>query len=114
MLTVRQEGDKVILDLGGRRRDVLLTPLAAADLAAALEAAADLAARAPAQLFRGERWSAHVTSFDRHVALRFDGPWSGRPSRVPMPPDVARRLAAKVRENATWAGYGMRLLIGGN
>jgi hypothetical protein len=114
VLTVRQEGDKVILDLGGRRRDVLLTPLAADDLAEALEAAADRAARAPAELFRGERWSAHVTSFDRKVALRFTGPDLGLPDRVPMPAAAARALAAKVRENATWAGYGMRLLIGEN
>jgi hypothetical protein len=114
VLTVRQEGDKVLLDLGGRRRDVLLTPLAAADLAEALEAAADAAARAPAKLFRGEPWGCHVTSFDRHVALRFVGPDVGLPERVPLPPAAARRLAAKLEENASWAGYGMRLTVGRN
>jgi hypothetical protein len=112
MLTVRQEGDKVILDLGGRRRDVLLTPLAAADLAEALEAAADAAARAPAELYRGERWACHVTSFDRRVALRLAGPGFGLPGRVPLPPAAARRLADLLRTNANMAGFGMRITVG--
>jgi hypothetical protein len=114
MLSVRQEGDKVVFDLGGRRRDVLLTPLAAADLAEALEAAADLAARAPAELYRGERWACHVTSFDRHVAIRFIAPDIGLPDRVPLPSAAARRLADLLRTNANMAGFGMRITVGRN
>lgn len=109
MLTVRQEGDKIILDLGGRRRDVLLASMNAVKLAEALERTADMAAAAPAELFRGERWSALVVSFDRKVAVRFTGPGSGDPERVPLTPAAARALAAKLRENASWAGYGMRV-----
>lgn len=111
-ISVHQEGDRVVLDLDGRRRDLLLSPLSALHLAEALEGAAVRAELAEPTLCRGEVWDVFVTSFDRQVALRFTPPLGVTCERVPMPALAARRLADLVRTNANMAGFGLRILAG--
>jgi hypothetical protein len=111
MVSVSAEGDKVVLDLHGRRRDVLLSPLDALRLADALDEKAAGAERAAPELVRGEVWNVHVTSFDRKVALRFTPPLGVTCGRVPMPAGAARRVAELLRSNAELAGYGMRIRV---
>lgn len=111
-MTVTATGDKVMLDLGGRRRDVLLTPLCAARLAGVLDEQAALAERAPPELVRGEVWEVGTDSYDGRVVLRFTPPGLGHPERVPLPASVARQLAETLRRLAVWAGYRARLMVG--
>lgn len=111
MIAVYAEGDKVIMDLCGRLRDAILTPLEAERLADAMEERAADAERAMPELVRGEVWSLFVTSFDRHVVLRFTPPPEAGPGvhRATMPPRAAREAARMVRANAVMAGVGMRI-----
>lgn len=110
-VTVSAGGDKVWLDLGGRKRDVLLTCAAAEAFARGLEGAAALAGAEPPGLFGGEWWGVRVESFDGFVALRFDPPEVGAPGRVPLSVAAARKLAGLVRDKAAWARHKMRLVI---
>jgi hypothetical protein len=111
VLTVRAEGDKVIVDLCGRRRDVLLTPGEAERLAAALEENAALAEREMPELVRGEVWGAKVESFDGKVAIRFCPPLAVATTRVPLSAKAARLLAAVIRDKASWAKHKARLVL---
>lgn len=111
MLSVTAAGDKVMLDLGGRKCDVLLTPLNAARLAGALDDQAAVAERAAPELVLGEVWAIRTDSYDGCVALRFTPPGLGSPDRVPLPAGVARRLAETLRRLAVWAGYKTRLTV---
>jgi len=112
MLQVFQDADKVMIDLMGRKRDVLLAPLDAEKLADSLEQNATLAELAEPQLIKGEMWGCQVTSFDKKVAMRFTPPGSieAKPvERVPLPPKAARALADLLRTNANMAGHGLRI-----
>lgn len=113
MIAVTSEGDKVILDLCGRKRDVLLSPLDAERLADALEEAAARAERELPELIHGEPWGVQVTNFDRRVVLRFSTPDGLTPERVPFPVVAARRVADMLRTNANFAGNGLRLTMRG-
>lgn len=108
--SVRVEGDKVVLRLTSPRASVLLPIDVALGLADALEECAMIAARAPLGLFRGEPWSAQVQAYDGQVGLRLIPPGAGAPDDVPMPADVARKLADKVREEASWARFHLRVV----
>lgn len=109
-MKVFQQGDKVMLDLGGRIRDVLLSCGEAERFAEALERGANGAELAPGELIRGETWNIVVKSFDRRVGIRFIPPDCGYPERVPLPVGAARALARRVREEASWAQYGLRFV----
>ena len=102
------EGDKVIVDLGARRRDVLMTCGAAEKFAESLEAGANGAELAVPSLVKGERWAVGVQSYDGQVACRFVGPGPGYPQRVPLTAALARMLAGRVRFKAQQAAYKMR------
>lgn len=109
-LPVTAEAGLVVIDLCGRRRDVLLSCDAARATAASLERAADAADMIPT-LFRGEMWNCDVESYDGYVAMRFDPPEVGSPSRVPMPPVAARRMAELIRDKESWARHKARLVL---
>lgn len=109
MLSVSQERDRVILDLHGRRRDVLLPCDVALRLAEALETAADLAEREPPTLIRGERWGCQVESAYGQVCLRFTPPDLGNPERVPLTAAAARKLADVIRFKEEQAEHRLRL-----
>jgi hypothetical protein len=111
MLRIFSETDRVIIDLCGRRRDVLLSCLQADDVADSLDERAADAEKAEPTLYRGERWGVKVESYDRQVALRFEPPFEVTTDRVTLPPDAARRLASLIRSKASWAQYGMRLTL---
>jgi hypothetical protein len=112
-IRVEVEQDRVVIDLGGRRRDLLLSCSQAYALADGLDAAAAFAlAEAPA-LALGESWGVQVESYDGLVAVRFDPPHVGAPERVPMTPQAARKVAEMVRFKASQAEHKMRLVVKG-
>lgn len=102
------EGDKVMLDLGARRRDILMTCGEAEKFAAHLEAGANTAERATPEVVKGDHWEIEVQSYDGQVACRFHAPGPGYPERVPLPASIARKLAARVCFKAQQAAYKMR------
>lgn len=110
MVKVYASGDKVLLDLCGRRRDLTLKPLEAAQLADMLDDRAAVAEQAEPELVRGEQWDVHVRSYGGLVAVRFYSPGLGSPERVPMPAQAARKLAGILRQNAQAAGYKLRIV----
>ncbi len=110
MFVVGIEKDKVVLDLGGRVRDLLLDCDMALELANTLEAWARIAEKQPLAPFRGEPWGCKVESYDGKVAIRFRPPL-GNPTRVPLPAGMARKLAETIRAKESWARHGMRLEI---
>jgi hypothetical protein len=111
MFAVRQEADKVIIDLNGRRYDILMTCPQAEEFAYHLEQAASAADLHPKSLVAGEQWGANVESYDGKVAIRFYPPHVGAPERVPLPAAAARKLAKVVREKESWARHKMRLVL---
>lgn len=111
MLKIFAENDLVIIDLCGRRRDVLLSCLQADEVAEALDRHAAEADLAGPTLSRGEVWDVKVESYDRQVALRFNPPMGLAASRVPLPPKIARKLADLIRMRISQAQYGMRLTL---
>lgn len=112
-IKVYAAGDKVLLDLCGRRRDLVLTPVNAAALADMLDDRAKWAEGAEPELVKGEQWDVHVRSYGGFVAIRFYSPDLGAPERVPMPAAVARKLAETLRANARAAGYKIRFTTDG-
>lgn len=110
-VSVSSAGGKVVVDLHGRRRDLLLDPDAALRFAEALEAKAAEAELAPAELVRGEPWGVSVASFDGFVAFRFTPPFAGDPERVPLPPRAARAVADLARTNASVAREKLRIAL---
>lgn len=113
MVRVSHNGDKVIVDLGDRVRDVLLTCGQAEDLEQALRRLANVAELAAPELVRGEMWDVKVESYDGCVAVRFVPPFAGNATRVPIPFDVARKLADLVRFKREQAAYRMRFVFKG-
>jgi hypothetical protein len=111
VLRVGAESGLVVLDLCGRRREVLLPCDVAVRLAEAIEAAAIFAATEPAPLSRGEVWGCQVESYDGLVALRFDPPSAGSPSTVPLTPAAARWLADSIRFKEQQAEHRLRLVV---
>lgn len=114
MIKAFAENDLVILDLCGRRRDVLLSCGTAADLAQRVRELADEAEAADSTIFVGRIWDVKVESFDTAIALRFTPPWQsqGDPWRVPMRAGAARRFADLIDSKVSFAQYGMRLVLG--
>ena len=113
MLKVYAAGDKVLIDLCGRRRDVLLSPLEAVQFADMLDDRAAWAEQAEPELVKGEQWDCHVRSYGGRVVVRFYSPELGLPERVPMPAGAARQLAEVLRANARAAGYKIRFTTDG-
>ena len=111
MFSVGHEEDLVVIDLCGRRRDVLMSCGEAERFAVALEKNAALAELGDPALVRGEPWEAKVESYDGAVAVRFYPPTVGAPERVRMPAAVARAMAARVRFKAQQAAYRMRFVF---
>ncbi len=109
-MTVHSEGDKVVLDLGGRVRDVCLGMIEAEELANSLEQYAWCAELAAPELIKGEVWDAKVESYDRKVWLRFWPPVGSTATKVFLPAVVARRMAGMVRFKRQQAAYGMRFV----
>lgn len=108
MFAVRCQGDKVVIDLGGRRRDLLMSCGAAEEFENALRQKASEAERAPPELVKGEVWGARVESYDGYVCVRFTPPLGGNPTKVPLPPAAARRMADLVQFKRQQAAYKMR------
>jgi hypothetical protein len=108
---VSHEGDKVVLDLGGRRRDLLLSCAQAERFAGALRRHAAGAERAPPVLARGERWAAKVESFDGLVAVRFFPPSVGAPELVSLTPAAARALADAADWKRSCAEHKLRITL---
>jgi hypothetical protein len=113
VLRVGAESGLVVLDLCGRRREVLLPCDVALRLAEAIDGAAKIAESEPAPLSRGEVWGCKVESYDGFVALRFDPPTVGNPSAVPLTPAAARWLADSIRFKEQQAEYKMRFVFQG-
>lgn len=111
MIKAFSEGDKVILDLCGRRRDVLLACDDALKLAEALDRHAVDAERAPPEMNRLRPWGVKVESWDGLVNLRLDPPEVGDPDRVPLPAQIARRLAELIREKSSMARVNVSELL---
>ena len=109
MLKVFQESDKVIIDLCGRKRDVIISPLEAERLADALDENANAAELETPQLVRMDIWNCYVTNRDHLVVMRFTPPDGITATRVPMPHKAARAIADLLRTNANMAGYGLRI-----
>ena len=109
MLKVYAAGDKVLIDLCGRRRDVLLSPLEAVQFADMLDDRAAWAEQAEPELVKGEQWDCHVRSYGGRVVVRFYSPELGLPERVPMPAGAARQLAEVLRANARAAALSFAL-----
>jgi hypothetical protein len=109
MLKVFQEADKVILDLCGRKRDVILSPLDAERLADTLDEHAALAQAYPTQLVKMDVWNCYVTNRDRLVVMRLTPPAGVTCERMPMPHKAARAIADLLRTNADFAGHGLRI-----
>ena len=107
VMTVAQEGDKVMLGLQGRRFDVLLSCAQAERFAEALELAANGAEREPPSLIQGEPWECKIVSYDGMVGIRFFPPIVGAPNRVPLTASVARQLAGRVTFNMQQAKHKM-------
>ena len=102
------EGDKVVLDLGGRRRDLLVSCSQAEKLEHELQRCAKIAEKALPELIKGEVWDVRAESYDGFVALRFIPPLTGNAARVPVPFAVARQLADLVRFKRQQAAWKMR------
>lgn len=96
MFSVSVDGDKVMLDLHGRRFDVMMSCAEAERFAHALELAANGAEREPPSLNRGQPWECKIVSYDGMVGIRFYPPHVGAPNRVPLTPEIARVLAGRV------------------
>lgn len=113
MIGVTVEGDKVVLLLPGRRRDVLLSCGEAERLVLEVGSRVPTAESAPPSVYRGEVWDVRVESYDGYVALRFIPPSPGFPDRVPLPPAAARKLCEIVTFKRQQAAYKMRFVFGG-
>ena len=111
MFAVCQEDDKVIIDLMGRRFDLLITCEQAEKMEQSLRDAANLAETAPASLIKGEQWNLKCESFDGMVALKFFPPHVGAPSRVPLTPVAARAVADAVKFKREQAEHKLRLVF---
>lgn len=108
MLGVTQEGDKVVLLLTNRSRDVLLTCAAAFDLTNKIRERAIFAANEPAASYACQHWNVFVESYDGLVALRFTPPEPGPFDHVPMPWAIAEKFADLIEFKAQQAKYKMR------
>lgn len=111
MIGVSQQGDKVIVDLSGHHRDILLSCSQAGTLCAALCAAANGAELATPEIVKGDAWLVNVESYDGYVAIRFHPPTPGYPARVPIPFAAARQLASRISFKSRQAAHKMRLVF---
>lgn len=111
MLTVNQDRDKVVIHLGGRCRDVLLTPEEAFRLADSVDEVVPLAESAPPGLILNQQWNIYIGFRDGSVVLRVTPPFVGNADRVPFPPKAARAFARRLRDNATAAGQAVHLRV---
>ena len=108
--------DRVLVDLGGRRRDLMLEPWDAARFAEELERQAAhcerwLAAGGRGELVKGSSWTALVRSWDGLVNIRFncDGA-AGLHARLSIPAAAARQLANETRLKVTEARFRVSIL----
>lgn len=110
MLKVFSDGNKVILDLCGRKRDVLLSSVQADELAGSLDQHSLVAEKEPPELIKMEIWNVYVTNYDHKVVMQITPP-AGEvvTNRVPMPVGAARQIAELLRTNADMAGYGLQI-----
>lgn len=109
MLRVFQESRRVIVDLGGRKRDILLPLLPAAKFEGLLREKIELAEREPPELLT-QTWRLKVLSFDRLVTIRLWAPDGETPERLPLTVEAARWLADRVRFCIQQAAFGMRFV----
>lgn len=91
-IKVFSEGDKVILDLGSRRTDMLISVDAAYRLAAAIEEKISEAEREAGEVFAGKQWGLKVESFDGQVGFKFFPPEECAVTRVPLPVRFLTRI----------------------
>lgn len=91
---LRQEGNRVVLDLMGRRRDLLLSCAQAEVMVRGLLELAREADRAPLEILT-EDWKAQVRAEGGLVAVRLIPPF-GATDRVALPPPTARAIARQV------------------
>lgn len=109
MIRVEPSGDKVLISLGARMRDVRLTVDAAKELAQALLNAHSVAERNPPELNRGEPWEIKVQSYDGSVWLRFYPPFGHRAGVVPIPRECVHALADRINFKADQARHRLRV-----
>lgn len=110
------ERDRLIIDLGSRRRDAGMACGEAEKMVHALRSGANtidawLLSNRPS-LFT-ECWNAKVQSFDGSVWIRFTPPNVGATTRVPLTAHAARKLADRVEFAAQQAAYKMRFEFAG-
>ena len=110
-MRVFRERDRIILDLGGRRRDVWLGWKAAEETVSLLRAFAaqidDWLAFNPPSLLT-QAWRASVVSYDGVTWIRFVPESPGCPERVPLTAKAARALADRIEFSSQQAAYKMR------
>lgn len=125
-LKVDAEGDKVIIDLGSRRTDMLISVDLARRLAAAIEEKAAEAELEPAELVEGKPWGINIRSFDKQVGFKFYPPEEAAITRVPLPVrmvigedrngnpvvvNTARKVAGIIRFASQQAEHGLRFIF---
>jgi hypothetical protein len=104
MATIAADGNLVVIGLEKRTDTILVSADEGERMACALVEEAGLADAFVADATKAGRvlvptrpvaepWEARVGLFDRGVAVRFNRPGT----RVPLPPEVARELARRVR-----------------
>ena len=108
-MRIRVENGLVILDLGGSKRDMLLSVDDALKLAEGLK----VMLLAEKRIIRNEAWECKVESYDGKVALRFCYPGIGLSSEVPLTVEAARKLARVIENKAMQAKDNMRLILSG-
>ena len=107
MMSVAVEMGLVCIRFNYNCSSVLLPIDDAMALADDLETASKQADFIPSTLFRNEPWEVNVQSYDGKVGISF----SRATNRVPLPPKIARRLAEKIRYQAEWAKWKMRVSL---
>ncbi len=113
-VSIRSHGDRVVIVLSGQRTDWVFSCVMAEQVAEALETAAAAAEKEPPSIIRGDKWGCLIKSYDGKVCIRFKPPFPGAPSRVPMRASVARKVADKIRTEASFAQYHLRLEVNGD
>jgi hypothetical protein len=118
MITVACERDIVIIHLGSRQRDLLVTCSEAEKMTHALRKMANQAEASARMglhaLYRGESWECRIDSYDGVVAIRFFPPQQSTTARVPMSVTAARAIADRIEFVRQQAEYKMKFNFGRN
>lgn len=111
MMKIYAGDGSVVLEMNRRKRDHLFGWKLADVIIESLREAANVADQQVAKAKLVLSWEAKVESYDGFVALQFVGPEAGVPKRIPMPPDIARKLADLIEWKSQQAAYKMRFEV---